>query len=54
MDLGRATRGGQKSTVPTTRLMRAYSRNNEHYVTRHGTLRHPRRTTFPTRPGVLV
>jgi hypothetical protein len=38
MDRGRAARGGQKSTVPTTRLIRGYGRINACYATRLGLL----------------
>ena len=38
MDRGRAARGGQKPTTPTTRLMSRYSRINACYATRLGLL----------------
>ncbi len=50
MDRGRAARGGQKPTAPTTRLIKGYSSINAYYATRHGTLQHPRRMTFRARP----
>ena len=34
MDRGRAARGGQKPTTPTTRLIKGYSRINAYYATR--------------------
>jgi hypothetical protein len=36
MDRGRAARGGQKPTTPTTRLIEGYSRINAYYATRLG------------------
>jgi signal transduction histidine kinase len=36
MGRGRATRGGQKPTAPTTRLIRGYSRINAYYAARLG------------------
>ncbi len=37
MDRGRAARGGQKPTAPTTRLIKGYSRVNAYYGARLGT-----------------
>lgn len=34
MDLGRAARGGQKPTTPTTGLIKGYSTINAYYATR--------------------
>ena len=36
MDRGRSARGGQKPTIPTTRLIKGYSRINAYYTTRLG------------------
>ena len=45
MDRGRSARGGQKPTIPTTRLIKGYSlRINAYYTTRLG-LRSMRKRT---------